>query len=420
MNIYKTYYVEQNNNPDIMLKIREDLTSNNSIAWQDLYWATKYLFENDHEGKSDKIIIDGLEDALSRGLNCYNNTEYFLDASRILAKMYFKYGLYRKAENNLMLLRDLDTDNTPEWVYVYSAATCYKNDLEYTLSHPTLFISYLKRASGEDHELIHQHVGILKDFLNSSTQFIKSKTGTNNISIGMKEILAYFEPLTEEVAEEWNNFLAAVQSNYIDNLDGSVTGSEQYNILMLLIQSQKTKISELEEKMEELNSDLLFTREAIEDIKQKYLDLGQPKYIEQIPDLQPDAPPEYITTGRKPNFLVFGSAQIPIDHMRGIAKNLGIDKDQLIFMLDYEDNKRFDFDKIRFSSPYGGILIGPNAHKMVGVAEYSSIIQKLTNEPGFPHIEEIKTISGELKITKSSFRDALRRMIAHVDSIGIN
>lgn len=55
-------------------------------------------------------------------------------------------------------------------------------------------------------------------------------------------------------------------------------------------------------------------------------------------------------------------------------------------------------------------------HKVSGLGEYSSLIEKM-KQPGYPFMEEARTDSGELKHTKSTFRKALEGLTKHLLAI---
>lgn len=112
--------------------------------------------------------------------------------------------------------------------------------------------------------------------------------------------------------------------------------------------------------------------------------------------------------------LVLGPAGIDQNILYGIAKSLSLREDQLEFHLDYEKNKRFDIESLRFSTHYSGLLVGPIAHKTVGVGDYDCLIKKLRQEEGFPVFEELRTKKGELKITKTSFRESLKKILERI------
>lgn len=420
MNNFKIYFDQHKNDLESFASVRNELIQNKSLKWEDYYWATKYLYEYDQEGKSDSIIIDYLENAFVSGLNIYSNRELFLDASRILARMYFKYKAYRKAENCLILLRDLAIEDLPEWVFFYSATTSYKIDMAYSMCEPKHFFSYLQKVDIENEKSRHQYISIIKDYLNNAAKYVVKNSKTINIDIDFERIIESIRPYMDEVAEEWNNLLVSAQSaNSLGNTE-KINVPNAFSLLSLLLQTQALKISSLEDKIDMLQQQITYStnKEALNQSNEEELTDIESSIAN--PEIPQGLTKDYVVTGRKPRYLVFGVSQISVDHMRGIAKTIGLDKDQIEFMLDYDQNKRFNFDNLRYNSPYGGILIGPNAHKMVSIDEYSSIIQKLTNEDGFPPVEEIRTTSGELKITKASFKDALKRIITHVDSIAFN
>jgi len=67
---------------------------------------------------------------------------------------------------------------------------------------------------------------------------------------------------------------------------------------------------------------------------------------------------------------------------------------------------------LRYNSPYCGFLVGPIAHKVIGLGDNNSFIQKMEKEEGYPPFVEIRTKSGKLKITKTGFKTALEELLA--------
>jgi hypothetical protein len=72
-------------------------------------------------------------------------------------------------------------------------------------------------------------------------------------------------------------------------------------------------------------------------------------------------------------------------------------------------------DSLQYSYPNDGILIGPVPHSSSGAGSYSSLVERLKNEEGFPHTMEARTDAGGLKITKSSFKSSMMKLL---DKIG--
>lgn len=424
MNKFGTSSDDKISLPEQIEIIKDALINSSNLRWDDYYWAAKFLFQNDEEGRTDNLIIESLENALVSGLNVYSNKEHFLDASRILAQMYFKYKSYRKAENNLMLIREIETGALPDWVFLYSATTTYKIDLMSSVKRPDYLFSNLNKIRNTEDQVKRQLLNIIKDFLNDLTKFAYTNPQMLLTNLVYKELFQHIQPYYQEVYKEWNNFLQAMRIEEDGDI-ASETNNENFDHIRIAL------IGKIEEQAERIDylEDLL--DEVSETLRSEICNLA--KEISQFRPLEDDSrettteiemcstasATEYAILGRKPKILVFGASQVPAEHLRGIAKNLGLEKNQIEFMTDYEQNKRFDFDNIRYNSPYGSILIGPNAHCMVGVGDHASVIQKLTKEEGFPHIEEIRTETGELKITKTSFKSALSRAVVYLSSIGI-
>ena len=106
----------------------------------------------------------------------------------------------------------------------------------------------------------------------------------------------------------------------------------------------------------------------------------------------------------------------------GIAKDYNILKEQFEFYTDYERIKQEGeriVSKTQYrSDKYIGIIFGSNPHSTSGNNGSSSLIAKVTSEPGFPYAVVCRgeEKNGKLKITKSSFKKALREIIINFKS----
>ena len=112
--------------------------------------------------------------------------------------------------------------------------------------------------------------------------------------------------------------------------------------------------------------------------------------------------------------LVIGQPVVSTDKLLGIVKNYGYEKSDFIFWDDYDKIKSYA-DRMAGGS-FTGIIAGPMPHKVSGLGDYSSLIEKM-KQPGYPYMEEARSESGELKITKNSFRKALEGMTKHLLAI---
>lgn len=117
----------------------------------------------------------------------------------------------------------------------------------------------------------------------------------------------------------------------------------------------------------------------------------------------------------KAKILVIGDSRISQDQMVSIAKRNGIHPKRIEFRLDYDKNKHFDFSSLKYNSNYSDIIIGPNAHKAVGIQGYNSPIAMIEAESSsFPKLTKAE-VDGELKITKTSFLRALKETQLYYD-----
>jgi len=113
----------------------------------------------------------------------------------------------------------------------------------------------------------------------------------------------------------------------------------------------------------------------------------------------------------KTKILILGSGYMSISIIYGIAKCYGYEKDRIEVHNDYDKNKHFDIRKLQYSTEYKSVFIGPVAHKIVGLGNYDSIIEKIQSEQGYPPFQILKAKSGDLKITKTSLKNAFDNLM---------
>lgn len=110
--------------------------------------------------------------------------------------------------------------------------------------------------------------------------------------------------------------------------------------------------------------------------------------------------------------LVIGQSQIRKKHIRGIASNLGIDANRFEVIINYDEVERFSFNKLAYNDRYDYIFVGPMPHKLKGLKDESGMIAQIENNPDiYPELVRVLNHTGDLKITKSSFKRALEENI---------
>ena len=122
---------------------------------------------------------------------------------------------------------------------------------------------------------------------------------------------------------------------------------------------------------------------------------------------------------RKQKILIIGGSETKENLLRGKLKSMGFEfaKDQLEFELEYNDVKDYAARIQPWSGKYAGIIVGPCPHKVKETDGYSSFIEQLKSEEGYPHVEEARDKSGTLKISKGSIGDAMMKMAVYLQSI---
>lgn len=114
--------------------------------------------------------------------------------------------------------------------------------------------------------------------------------------------------------------------------------------------------------------------------------------------------------GRNEKILVLGNADIRVTEMRAIARDYyGFEKADFEFVTDYDKIKNSG-TRIHGSDRFAAVIFGNCPHKVAGIGNYSSIIDEYKQREDCPISVDARTESGELKITKQSFRNALMQV----------
>lgn len=122
---------------------------------------------------------------------------------------------------------------------------------------------------------------------------------------------------------------------------------------------------------------------------------------------------------RKQKILVIGGSETKENHLRGKLKSMGFNfsKDQLEFELEYDNVKDYAARIRPWSGKYAGIIVGPCPHKAKDIDGYSSFIEQIKTEEGYPHVEEARDKAGALKISNTSIGEAMMKMAVYLQSI---
>lgn len=370
-----------NNNPT-----RE--SSRSTPNWYPNYIKAVELYNSDNES-SDQNIIELIVNAYQDGLNIFSNRSSFLKSSHILAKLYFKYKNYKLAENNLLLIREIEDTNVkiPNWVSLYSLITYYKLNLASIVSKPKTFFNEIDNLNLTNDDEKVQIKSILEDLSNNITEY-----KARNLDLDFEIFENYFTNWKSNNTELFEKDIKQETSS-IEEIEIEES-SDNTNL-----------INQLQERINNLELENKKLRYELEIFTKKNEVLVENQIVSEIKSFK-----------KSRQLLIITDKTLSKEIIIGICKNYGFDKKNITIHDEY-GKLPFNIESIRYNSPYDGIIFGPVPHSAPGKGNYSSLIEMVKNEEGYPHVEESKTLTGELKMTKESLKNALSRLNAYLEAI---
>ena len=394
--------------------------------WKDYFWAGMYLNEYAPDGTYNELIAKTIEKSFIKGLTYQSDSDCYLAAIRMIGKLYLELQQYDLALNNLhmLILRDSDL---PDWVHLRYAYAQLHYDITANLflDNPQLLFNRLEMIRSNDVHVIEQRNTIFQEFLEICTEKYKSQQiMTINNELILEKAAEYkilhtdswrqfAELFPQEFGNQSNiNMITQIQTvDETENFSESLVNElEQENKKLIedirKLQSQMLKLLNqnknyedlLKEKNDIINK-LTLNDACIDNIKRKTA-----KGITKGHDL---------LVGNK-KILVIGQPDVGTDKLLGIVKDFGYNKDDFVFWDDYAKIK--SYAERMAGGSFTGIIAGPMPHKVSKLGDNSSLIDKM-RQNGYPYMEEAKSESGELKITKTSFRKALEGLTKHLLAI---
>lgn len=101
-----------------------------------------------------------------------------------------------------------------------------------------------------------------------------------------------------------------------------------------------------------------------------------------------------------------GATALDSNTINGITKCYGFKKDDFDYEVDYKKIVNYA-GRCNKLEKYSAVMLGACPHKVGNIGDWSSLIAKCKNEVNMPYAVDARSYSGELKVTKESFRNAL-------------
>ena len=399
-----------------------------NLSWEDIYWISKILYVYGPGTVDDITVINILDYAFTKGLNYKSNSELYIDAAQMMARLYMKYKRYDEAINFLMSIDEL-SDSVLDWVHLYYAmAQVLSSNIVRISQKPRFFFERLDKVSDKStvkrNEVFLNYVQRIKECLEDGTisdyakDLIEAKSSEYNLTEKVNEIFTIKEIETDgegDVTEQKEEDSAPV----IDET--------KINELKEIIDLKDNEINELKNKISELEQSISLLKTENEALKtetqnkdkaltQIRASIQENKTEEPKPDIT-----EFDNNGHallnkyqtNQKILVIGAvAGNALDQLKLRAKHKGfeVEKD-FEFITDYDKITNIT-GQLNYSR-YAAIIAGPMGHSAAGNDGYSSFIEKIKGE-GYPTLYEAKTESGKLKLNQSSFDRALMKFISYL------
>ena len=429
MNNFEQNYIEEKTNSVHFAK--SALDKEEKLSWEDLYWISKSLYVYGSGTIDDKEVISYLDKTFAKGLSYHTNSNLYLDAAQMMARLYMKYKRYDEAINFLMSIDEL-SENVLDWVHLYYAmAQVMSANIARIAQKPKFFFERLDKVSEKSidkrNEVFLTYIQRVKESLAERTitdyakDLIDAKTAEYKLTERVKEIFTVSESddAEDDIVQESKNEsvpLPSVDESKINELKDIISSKDnEINALKEKISALEQIVSVLKTENETLKTDsqnkdkaLIQIRTSIQEQQTK---LEEPSVDITDFDNNGHALLNRYQTNQK--ILVIGAvAGNALDQLKLRAKHKGfeVEKD-FEFITDYDKITNIT-GQLNYNR-YAAIIAGPMGHSAAGNDGYSSFIEMLKGE-GYPTLYEAKTESGKLKLNQSSFDRALQKYISYM------
>lgn len=443
---------EYNDNLEELIDVSKDIEA---LDWEDIYWLAKCIQSADSETDTDEIVMKLINYAFNHGLNYSINPEKYFDAAKILSRVYLRRRDYVRATNYLMDISER-SEEVPDWVNIYYLLSQVMTDNIIRIAEDPYFFfirlnsiseeSYKSRAKvyrvfldrlheldskGTTRELnitsfeerAEEYIG---EYLPSRTIGEIDEEETNEEVVSQEKALRDLEGAKEQAENEKKELekkLEALEKSYKEKFDAliaerdalsksGISKAELEEALKKKDDELELKNSQLREQEELLNAKDKEIQEKERKIKDREAALVQARLFAQAEAIDAGVDDDYPLLKRNEVILVLGATAAKKNELVAIAKKEhGLSEDDFEFMDDYSKMTNF-----KVSSKHRAVICGPMPHKMDDTDGFSSLITRLENDED-RYVVRCEAGANGLKITKTSFRGALQKVVDYLSII---
>lgn len=254
----------------------------------------------------------------------------------------------------------------------------------------------------------HRHIDNEQEYL---IMMCNGESGYSELESLINQLNVQFDDPIEEVQEAESEVVTLEEHE--PAYDMSFTEKEiTVGLLLDTIDDMQDYINELLDELKKAGED----KAKLQELEKRNKDLEQALVeIRSFNDQHNTEPSEakelkdgHDLLGRRGKILVLGATALDTKTMNGIAKLYGFKKDDLEYEVDYD--KVVNFAGRGKLEKYSAVILGACPHKVQNLGDWSSLVEKCKNTEGMPIAIDARSRSGELKVTKESFREALMQI----------
>lgn len=191
---------------------------------------------------------------------------------------------------------------------------------------------------------------------------------------------------------------------------GLETSSEWKNLILTRFPERKEYLpSEIEEELLEEEETETETE------KKEEIPFSEAPRTEELRKTKKESVSKKLLKGKK--IFVVGEFKNVGCALKKIKENHGLDGNCFEIHPDYYKAKNATNRIKPYSSAYAAIIAGAMPHATKDSGDYSSIVEKWKREEGYPYTVEARTKSGTVKLTLTSFVEAVERVINHLQAM---
>lgn len=442
-----------NSYPETAEGLLENLRSGH--PWKSVFEVAREAEDGDRGADwGDASLISIYQECLVHGMTFQAAPEEFLEACKRLSRLLFRYGRAREANNYLLQLRDLSPDpsSIPAWAWAYSAKLAYLEDIDYCIRKPGEVLDYISRAVSAN-SINSQAPAVLTDFINTAAKRLSEHANpeaANSLTNSIRKFLDHSalpdpQPINHAL-RRLDQLVGQPEAAEAEDLETADTTQllwqrevEQLRTQLEQTDAESEALAAEKASLEEDNQELLLELHLLRDqSEQEATSLSKlaslidrlDAQLEQLrtewqnsqhavpahpqPATPLPSPATDATLPTRSRIIVVGESRAAEAHLLGICKAMGLEKDQVDFRLSYKAFDSLDIGSLQYNDSVAGILIGPVPHKVPG---QDDPVQALMRGEGYPPTIRVETSSGELKITKSSFKEALETLLTRIASL---